>query len=66
MVREWSDRIGIEILVFEEMVYLPFEDEYRTRDLVEKGGRSFPCLAVIFVCGSEPGARFRIGQPFRR
>lgn len=56
IVREWSDRIGIEILVFEEMVYLPFEDEYRTRDLVEKK------VETISMSGSDIRLRIRTGR----
>ncbi len=56
MVREWSDRIGIEILVFEEMVYLPFEDEYRTRDLLEKK------VEAISMSGGDIRQRIRTGR----
>ncbi len=31
---EFSQEIGVEIMPFEEMVYLPFEDEYRSIDRV--------------------------------
>ena len=56
MVREWSDRIGIEILVFEEMVYLPFEDEYRTRDSVGNG------VEAISMSGGDIRQRIRNGR----
>jgi sulfate adenylyltransferase len=56
MVREWSDRIGIEILVFEEMVYLPFEDEYRTRDSVGNG------VEAISMSGGDIRLRIRNGR----
>ncbi len=35
-VKALSDVLGIEIVPFEKMVYLPFEDEYRPADLVDE------------------------------
>lgn len=55
-VSEWSDRIGIEILLFKEMVYLPFEDEYRTRDAVEKD------VNAISISGTDIRMRIRKGR----
>ena len=37
---EYGGEIGIEILAFPEMVYLPFEDEYRFADQVPEGVQS--------------------------
>ena len=34
---DFSDEIGVKIVPFKEMVYLPFEDEYRFVDQVPKG-----------------------------
>ena len=31
---QFAEEVGISLMPFEEMVYLPFEDEYRTRDQV--------------------------------
>ena len=36
-VREWSEKIGISIVAFDELVYLPFEDEYRAKGAVGEG-----------------------------
>ncbi|MFH2065502.1 MAG: bifunctional sulfate adenylyltransferase/adenylylsulfate kinase [Pseudomonadota bacterium] len=37
---ELSKEIGVEIVPFEEMVYVPFEDEYRSVSQVKKGTES--------------------------
>lgn len=36
LVREAAPEIGVDVVSFEEMVYLPFEDEYRPKSLVPK------------------------------
>ena len=56
MVREYADRIGIRILLFEEMVYLPFEDEFRTRDAVGKD------MNTISMSGADIRMRIRTGR----
>jgi sulfate adenylyltransferase len=56
ITRQWSERIGIQILVFDEMVYLPFEDEYRTRDQLEPG------VQAISMSGGDIRSRLRSGR----
>jgi len=48
--------IGITILPFEEMVYLPFEDEYRFKNNVPAGTQT------ISLSGSEIRSRFYTGR----
>jgi len=51
-----SSEIGITILPFEEMVYLPFEDEYRFKNDVPAGTQT------ISLSGSEIRNRFYSGR----
>ncbi|MBU0985930.1 MAG: bifunctional sulfate adenylyltransferase/adenylylsulfate kinase [Proteobacteria bacterium] len=37
LTQAYSDEIGVKIIPFEELVYLPFEDEYRPADQVHEG-----------------------------
>jgi len=37
LTQEYSREIGMTIVPFEELVYLPFEDEYRSHDQVSEG-----------------------------
>ncbi len=37
LAEEYSSEIGVTIVPFDELVYLPFEDEYRTVDQVPEG-----------------------------
>ena len=37
LTEAWSDEIGVTIVPFEELVYLPFEDEYRLADQIPEG-----------------------------
>ncbi|MCF8110965.1 MAG: bifunctional sulfate adenylyltransferase/adenylylsulfate kinase [Desulfobacteraceae bacterium] len=53
---QYSDEIGVEIVPFEEMVYLPFEDEYRSRDRVPDG------VETISMSGSDIRKRIREGR----
>ncbi len=53
---QWSENIGIQILAFDEMVYLPFQDEYRTRDKVPAGVQS------ISMSGNDIRRRIRSGR----
>ena len=55
-VERCSNEIGIEILSFEQMVYLPFEDEYRPASRVPEGVN---CLALS---GSDIRERVRTGR----
>jgi sulfate adenylyltransferase len=56
MAAEYSSEIGVEIVAFEEMVYLPFEDEYKSRDKVGKG------VQTISLSGSDIRQRIREGR----
>jgi sulfate adenylyltransferase len=56
MVAEWSQKIGISILPFDEIVYLPFEDEYRTADSVPQGTQT------ISMSGNDIRQRIRSGR----
>ncbi len=53
---EYSDEIGIDILSFEQMVYLPFEDEYRFSDTVPENTQQ------IYLSGSDIRDRVRSGR----
>ncbi len=53
---EFSSEIGIDIIPFEEMVYLPFEDEYRSADQVPPGTQT------ISLSGSDIRRRIREGK----
>ena len=53
---EHSAEIGVEIVPFEEMVYLPFEDEYRSKDQVAPG------TDTISLSGSDIRQRVREGR----
>jgi sulfate adenylyltransferase len=37
LTKEYSTDIGVTIIPFEELVYLPFEDEYRSSDQIPEG-----------------------------
>jgi sulfate adenylyltransferase len=56
MAEEYSPEIGMIIVPFEEMVYLPFEDEYRSADQVPKGTQT------ISLSGSDIRERIRAGR----
>jgi sulfate adenylyltransferase len=53
---ELSAEIGVEIIPFEEMVFLPFEDEYRSTDQVPEGTEK------ISLTGSDIRQRIREGR----
>ncbi|MFP4226081.1 MAG: bifunctional sulfate adenylyltransferase/adenylylsulfate kinase [Desulfobacterales bacterium] len=53
---EFSEEIGVEIIPFEEMVYLPFEDEYRSVDRVPEGSQR------ISLNGTDIRKRIREGR----
>ncbi len=53
---EFGDEIGIAILPFEEMVYLPFEDEFRPINGIPDSAR------VISLSGSDIRERIRSGR----
>ena len=56
MAAEFSEEIGVEIVPFEEMVYLPFEDEYRSVDRVPDGSQK------ISLNGTDIRKRIREGR----
>ncbi len=56
LAAEFSGEIGVEIVPFEEMVYLPFEDEYRSKDKVAAGTQT------ISLSGSDIRVRIREGR----
>ena len=53
---DFSSEIGVEIVPFEEMVYLPFEDQYRSVDQVPEGAQK------ISLSGSDIRQRIREGR----
>jgi sulfate adenylyltransferase len=55
-VEEYGAEIGIEVIPFPEMVYLPFEDEYRRADQVPAGTQS------IRLSGTDIRRRIREGR----
>lgn len=52
----YSQEIGVAIVPFEELVYLPFEDEYRTANQVPEGTQT------ISFSSSDIRARIRTGR----
>jgi sulfate adenylyltransferase len=54
--REHSRELGCEIVPFEEMVYLPLEDEYRSSDQVPEGTQ------FISLSGTDIRRRIREGR----
>jgi sulfate adenylyltransferase len=56
VVAERSEKIGIAIIPFDEMVYLPFEDEYRTRDKVAQDTQT------LSMSGNDIRLRIRSGR----
>ena len=56
LLEDAAEFIGIEPVGFEEMVYLTFEDEFRTRDLIPEG------TEIRSLSGSEIRKRVRTGR----
>jgi sulfate adenylyltransferase len=56
MITEWSTQIEISIVAFDELVYLPFEDEYRTRDEIGESTQT------ISMSGDDIRVRIRTGR----
>jgi sulfate adenylyltransferase len=54
--QEYAREIGVTIVPFEEMVYLPFEDEYRSSDQVPDDTQA------IALSGSDIRERIRMGR----
>jgi sulfate adenylyltransferase len=56
VVFQQSKAVGISITTFDELVYLPYEDEYRTKDNVEKG------VQTLSMSGSDIRKRIMTGR----
>jgi len=56
LTEKYADEIGMTIVPFPEMVYLPFEDEYRCADQVPEGTQ------FISLSGSDIRDRIRTGR----
>jgi len=56
MTEEYSTEIGLNIIPFEELVYLPFEDEYRSSDQIPEGEQ------FISFSSSDIRVRIRSGR----
>ena len=56
LTEQYSDELGLTILPFTEMVYLPFEDEFRCADQVPEGTQ------FISLSGSDIRERIRSGR----
>jgi sulfate adenylyltransferase len=56
LTEEYGDEIGVTIVPFPEMVYLPFEDEFRCADQVPEGSQ------FIALSGSDIRDRIRTGR----
>jgi len=56
LTEEYSGDIGVTIIPFEELVYLPFEDEYRSSDQIPEGEQ------YISFSSSDIRERIRTGR----
>ena len=56
LAEEFSQEIDMTIVPFEELVYLPFEDEYKTIDQVPEGAQT------VSLSGSDIRRRIRSGK----
>jgi sulfate adenylyltransferase len=56
VVVQAAKQIGIEIIAFDEMVYLPFEDQFLTRDKVA------PNVQILSMSGDDIRMRIRSGR----
>jgi sulfate adenylyltransferase len=56
LAKEYSETIGVTIIPFEELVYLPFEDEYRSSDQIPEGEQ------YISFSSSDIRKRIRTGR----
>lgn len=56
LTQEYSSEIGMTVVPFEELVYLPFEDEYRSQDQVSEGTQ------YISFSSSDIRERIRTGR----
>ena len=56
LTEEYADEIGVNIIPFEEMVYLPFEDEFKPANQIPEG------VQRISLSGSDIQQRLRRGR----
>ncbi|MEA2059368.1 MAG: bifunctional sulfate adenylyltransferase/adenylylsulfate kinase [Thermodesulfobacteriota bacterium] len=56
IARKAAEETGVEVVTFEQMVYLPFEDEYRIAGEIQPGQES------IFLSGTDIQRRIRAGK----
>ncbi|KAH8802746.1 ATP sulfurylase [Xylogone sp. PMI_703] len=56
-VEKYKDELGIEVVPFQMMTYLPDSDEYRPKDEVPSGTRT------LDISGTELRSRLRTGRP---
>ncbi|MFO7753436.1 MAG: bifunctional sulfate adenylyltransferase/adenylylsulfate kinase [Desulfobacteraceae bacterium] len=56
VARKAAEEIGVGVITFDEMVYLPFEDEYRAAGEVDEGAES------ISITGTDIRRRIRAGR----
>jgi len=56
LVKSRSKELGISVVSFDEMVYLPFEDEFRTRDQISEDTQT------ISLSGTEIRERIKTGR----
>lgn len=54
--KEVGERIGVSIISFDEMIYLPFEDEYRSKSTVDEG------VQTISLTGTDIRNRIKNGR----
>ncbi|KAK5159641.1 sulfate adenylyltransferase [Cryomyces antarcticus] len=55
-VEKYRDELGIEVVPFQQMTYLPDTDEYKPKDEVEKG------IRTLDISGTELRSRLRTGR----
>ncbi|KAF2820055.1 sulfate adenylyltransferase [Ophiobolus disseminans] len=55
-VEKYRDELGIEVVPFQQMTYLPDSDEYKPKDEVEQG------IKTLDISGTELRKRLRTGQ----
>ena len=57
MVEKYRDELGIEVVPFQQMTYLPDKDEYSPKDEVPAG------VQTLDISGTELRKRLRLGLP---
>ncbi|KAI2296115.1 Sulfate adenylyltransferase [Ophidiomyces ophidiicola] len=56
-VEKYRDELGIEVVPFQQLTYLPDTDEYKPRDEIPEG------VKTLDISGTELRKRLRIGAP---